>query len=126
VTCSTNSTAATDDARGLLEGRSGTLHYGPSGSGAARECRCSSMSSSRRHDCWCSAPSISLRRWCCSGAFLGYRATACDARCVFTTAARIPAANEVVVNWPHRYLAAEAAAGRVDRRTVVTVLTHDP
>jgi xanthine dehydrogenase accessory factor len=32
----------------------------------------------------------------------------------------------VVVNWPHRYLAAEAAAGRVDRRTVVTVLTHDP
>jgi xanthine dehydrogenase accessory factor len=84
------------------------------------------MSSSRRHDCLCSARSISLRRWCCSGAFLGYRATACDARCVFTTAARIPAANEVVVNWPHRYLAAEAAAGRVDRRTVVTVLTHDP
>jgi xanthine dehydrogenase accessory factor len=84
------------------------------------------MSSSRRHDCWCSARSISLRRWCCSGAFLGYRVTACDARGVFTTAARIPAANEVVVNWPHRYLAAEAAAGRVDRRTVVTVLTHDP
>jgi xanthine dehydrogenase accessory factor len=84
------------------------------------------MSSSRRHDCWCSARSISLRRWCCSGAFLGYRVTACDALGVFTTAARIPAANEVVVNWPHRYLAAEAAAGRVDRRTVVTVLTHDP
>jgi xanthine/CO dehydrogenase XdhC/CoxF family maturation factor len=84
------------------------------------------MSSSRRHDCWCSARSISLRRWCCSGAFLDYRATACDALGVFTTAARIPTANEVVVNWPHRYLAAEAAAGRVDRRTVVTVLTHDP
>jgi xanthine/CO dehydrogenase XdhC/CoxF family maturation factor len=32
----------------------------------------------------------------------------------------------VVVNWPHRYLAPDAAAGRVDRRTVVTVLTHDP
>ncbi|MDT5364907.1 MAG: xanthine dehydrogenase accessory factor, partial [Mycobacterium sp.] len=47
-------------------------------------------------------------------------------RGVFTTAARIPDANEVVVNWPHRYLAAEATAGRVDRRTVVTVLTHDP
>jgi xanthine dehydrogenase accessory factor len=33
---------------------------------------------------------------------------------------------EVVVDWPHRYLAAEAAAGRLDRRTAVCVLTHDP
>jgi xanthine dehydrogenase accessory factor len=30
------------------------------------------------------------------------------------------------VSWPHTYLAAEAAAGRVDNRTVVCVLTHDP
>ncbi|MCV7088465.1 XdhC family protein, partial [Mycolicibacter hiberniae] len=29
-------------------------------------------------------------------------------------------------DWPHRYLCAEAAAGRVDGRTVVCVLTHDP
>jgi xanthine/CO dehydrogenase XdhC/CoxF family maturation factor len=35
-------------------------------------------------------------------------------------------ATEVVVEWPHRYLAAEAAAGRIDRRTVLCVLTHDP
>src|ERR671910_735519 len=32
----------------------------------------------------------------------------------------------VVVEWPHRYLAAEVAAGRVDSRTVICVLTHDP
>jgi xanthine dehydrogenase accessory factor len=32
----------------------------------------------------------------------------------------------VVVDWPHRYLAAEAQAGRLDGRTVVCVLTHDP
>jgi xanthine dehydrogenase accessory factor len=32
----------------------------------------------------------------------------------------------VVVDWPHRYLEAEAEAGRIDLRTVVTVLTHDP
>jgi xanthine dehydrogenase accessory factor len=32
----------------------------------------------------------------------------------------------VVVAWPHKYLAAEAEAGRVDERTVVCVLTHDP
>src|SRR5205823_4417865 len=59
-------------------------------------------------------------------AFLGYRVTVCDARGVFATARRFPDADEVVVDWPHRYLAAEAAAGRVDPRTVVCVLTHDP
>ncbi len=37
-----------------------------------------------------------------------------------------PQAREVVVEWPHRYLAAEAAAGRVDGRTAICVLTHDP
>ena len=33
---------------------------------------------------------------------------------------------EVVVEWPHRYLQAEADAGRIDERTVLCVLTHDP
>lgn len=60
------------------------------------------------------------------GAFLGYRVTVCDARPVFATARRFPEADEVVVQWPHRYLAAELDAGRVDGRTVVCVLTHDP
>jgi len=32
----------------------------------------------------------------------------------------------VVVDWPHRYLTNEIKAGRVDGRTVVCVLTHDP
>jgi xanthine dehydrogenase accessory factor len=59
------------------------------------------------------------------GAFLGYRVTVCDARAVFATASRFPHADEVVVRWPHEYLAEEAAAGRIDGRTVVTVLTHD-
>ncbi|MEU1243272.1 XdhC/CoxI family protein [Micromonospora parva] len=60
------------------------------------------------------------------GAFLGYRVTVCDARRVFATARRFPGADEVVVQWPHRYLATEVAAGRLDERTVVCVLTHDP
>jgi xanthine dehydrogenase accessory factor len=50
----------------------------------------------------------------------------CDARQVFATARRFPDAHDVVVDWPHRYLAGEAAGGRLDRRTVVCVLTHDP
>ncbi|MDH6120991.1 XdhC family protein [Kitasatospora sp. GAS204B] len=60
------------------------------------------------------------------GAFLGYRVTVCDARSVFATAARFPHAHEVVVRWPHEYLAEAAEAGRIDDRTVVAVLTHDP
>lgn len=59
------------------------------------------------------------------GAFLGHRVTVCDARPVFATRARFPAADEVVVDWPHRHLAAEWEAGRVDSRTAVCVLTHD-
>jgi xanthine dehydrogenase accessory factor len=52
--------------------------------------------------------------------------TVCDARSVFATPARFPGADEVVVDWPHRYLQAQADAGELDERTVVAVLTHDP
>ncbi|MFF7212527.1 XdhC family protein [Streptomyces sp. NPDC008238] len=55
------------------------------------------------------------------GTFLGYRVTVCDARPVFATAGRFPEADEVVVEWPHRYLERTP----VDGRTVVCVLTHD-
>ncbi|GGZ60253.1 hypothetical protein GCM10010387_62430 [Streptomyces inusitatus] len=56
------------------------------------------------------------------GSFLGYRVTVCDARPVFATRERFPAADEVVVDWPHRYL----AATETDSRTALCVLTHDP
>ncbi|WP_067702859.1 XdhC family protein [Nocardia jejuensis] len=59
------------------------------------------------------------------GAQLGYRVSVVDARETFTTAARFPAAHEVVVDWPHRYLRAEREGGRIDARTVVLVMTHD-
>ncbi|MEU5023836.1 XdhC/CoxI family protein [Streptomyces milbemycinicus] len=55
------------------------------------------------------------------GKFLGYHVTVCDARPVFATARRFPDADEVVVDWPHRYL----DATEVDARTVLCVLTHD-
>ncbi|MFJ6453942.1 XdhC family protein [Paenarthrobacter sp. NPDC091669] len=56
------------------------------------------------------------------GKFLGYRVTVCDARPVFTTPSRFPDADEVVVRWPHQYLADTV----IDARTVICVLTHDP
>ncbi|MEV4948716.1 XdhC/CoxI family protein [Streptomyces sp. NPDC053755] len=59
------------------------------------------------------------------GKFLGYHVTVCDARPVFATPARFPDADEIVVEWPHRYLRAAADAGGIDGRTVLCVLTHD-
>ncbi|MFC1420634.1 XdhC family protein [Streptacidiphilus cavernicola] len=59
------------------------------------------------------------------GSFLGYHVTVCDARPVFATKRRFPSADQVVVDWPHRYLDTEAAAGRIDGRTALCVLTHD-
>ena len=57
-----------------------------------------------------------------AGKFLGYHVTVCDARPIFATRARFPEADDVVVEWPHRYLARTP----VDERTVICVLTHDP
>ncbi|MQY28709.1 XdhC family protein [Nocardia aurantia] len=59
------------------------------------------------------------------GASLGYRVTVCDARAIFTTPQRFPSADRTVVDWPHRYLAAEAAVGRLGSRDAVVILTHD-
>jgi xanthine dehydrogenase accessory factor len=55
---------------------------------------------------------------------LGFHVTVCDARPVFATRARFPMADEVVVDWPDRYLA-EIGAG-LGPRDAVCVLTHDP
>ncbi|GGS98498.1 MULTISPECIES: XdhC family protein [Streptomyces] len=55
------------------------------------------------------------------GKFLGYHVTLCDARPVFATKQRFPEADEIVVDWPHRYLEGTATDGR----TVLCVLTHD-
>lgn len=57
---------------------------------------------------------------------LGYRVTLVDARPAFARQARFSCADEVVTDWPHRYLASEAAAGLLDQRTVACILTHDP
>ena len=60
------------------------------------------------------------------GTFAGYHVTVCDARSAFATSARFHDAAEVINEWPHRYLAREAAEGRIDKHTALAVLTHDP
>jgi xanthine dehydrogenase accessory factor len=57
------------------------------------------------------------------GSFLGYRVTVCDARPVFATRTRFPEADEVVVDWPDRFMAKVGAD--LGPRDAVCVLTHD-
>jgi xanthine dehydrogenase accessory factor len=119
--------AVADDVRGLLAaGHNATLTYGPDG-----ERRGEGM----RVFVWAFAPAPRMLVFGAIdfaaavariGDFLGYRVTVCDARPVFATSSRFPFADEVVVEWPHRYLKKEAEAGRIDQRTVLCVLTHDP
>jgi len=119
--------AVRDDTLGLLAaGHNATLTYGPDG-----ERRGEGM----RVFVWAFAPKPRMLVFGAIdfaaavarvGAFLGYHVTVCDARPVFATNTRFPEADDVVVDWPHRYLGAEVEAGRIDRRTVITVLTHDP
>jgi xanthine dehydrogenase accessory factor len=119
--------ALRDDARGLLDaGRNGMLHYGVDGQrrGEGLDVFVESFAPPPRMIVFGAidfAAAVAQM-----GSFLGYRVTVCDARPVFATASRFPGANEVVVEWPHRYLKAEAEAGRIDGRTAICVLTHDP
>jgi xanthine dehydrogenase accessory factor len=117
---------AREDAHGLLRaGRSGTVSYGPDMRRQGEGVRVFIWS-------FATPPRLIIfgaidfaGALAEVGAFLGYRVTVCDARPVFATNARFPRADEVVVEWPHRYLRREAEAGRVDARSAVCVLTHD-
>jgi xanthine dehydrogenase accessory factor len=118
--------AATDDVRGMLAlGHTGTLEYGPDGErlGDGLTLFVTSLAPQPRMLVFGAIDfAAAVAR---VGMFLGYRVTVCDARPVFATPRRFPGM-EVVVDWPHRYLTGEIEAGRVDARTVVCVLTHDP
>ena len=61
-----------------------------------------------------------------AAALLGRHVTVCDARPVFATRARHPGAHEVVLMHPAEHFARETDAGRIDTRTAIVVLTHDP
>ncbi|QRY53366.1 XdhC family protein [Mycolicibacterium septicum] len=119
--------AVTDDARGLLAaGRSEVLTYGPDGQRRGEGMEVFVASHAPRPRMLVFGAIDFAAAVAQQGVFLGYRVTVCDARPVFATSARFPTADEVVVDWPHRYLAAQAEAGAIDARTVICVLTHDP
>ena len=116
-----------DDARGLLAaGRTATIGYGPDGERDGEGLRVFVASFAPRPRMLVFGAVDFAAALTRLADFLGYRVTVCDARAVFATPARFPGADEVVVAWPHRYVAEPSAAGLLDARTVVCVLTHDP
>jgi xanthine dehydrogenase accessory factor len=115
--------AVDDDARGMLaQGLTGVRRYGPDGERRRDELAIFVQS-------FAPAPRMLVfgaidfaAAVAKAGKFLGYRVTVCDARPVFATKSRFPDADEVITDWPHRYLSGTTT----DQRTVICVLTHDP
>src|SRR5674476_520848 len=115
--------AIADDVRGLLaNGRTELLTYGPDGQrrGEGMRVFCAAYAPKPRMLVFGAIDfAAAVARL---GSFLGYHVTVCDARPVFATVSRFPFADEVVVDWPHRYLSEQIAAGAIDARTVMCVL----
>ncbi len=112
-----------DDARGMLAaGTTGLLSYGLDGQRLENELDVFVNSFAPKARMIIFGAIDFAAALCRLGKFLGYHVTICDARPVFATKKRFPDADEVVVDWPHRYLASQ----EIDARTVLAVLTHDP
>ena len=115
--------AVADQARGLLEhGTTGTVHLGRNGEQRRDEVTVFVESFAPPPRLIVFGAIDFAGAVARIGKFLGYHVTVCDARPVFATRKRFPDADEVVVDWPHRYL----RTTEVDERTVMCVLTHDP
>jgi xanthine dehydrogenase accessory factor len=114
------------DALGELEaGRTGIRHYGPHGEARREEGLAVFIESFAPPPRMVIFGAIDFTAALARvGKVLGFQVTVCDARPVFATPARFPMADEVVVDWPDRYLAGEGAG--LGPRDVLCVLTHDP
>ena len=111
-----------DDTIGMLaSGATGFLHYGPSGErlGEGLDVFVASYAPAPQMFIFGAIDfSAALVR---VGKLLGFKVTVVDARPIFATKKRFQEADEVVVDWPHRWLEKQ----HVDPRTVIAVLTHD-
>src|SRR5262245_26890351 len=115
--------AVVEDARGMLStGVTGLRHYGPHGERRRDEVGVFVESYAPPPRMLVFGAIDYAAAVAKIGKFLGYRVTVCDARPIFATNARFPDADEVIVEWPHRYLSRTP----VDARSVICVLTHDP
>jgi xanthine dehydrogenase accessory factor len=111
------------DSLGLLaSGNTGSLNYGPDGQRLESEIEVFINTSAPKSRMIIFGAIDFAAALAKVGKFLGYHVTVCDARAIFATRKRFPEADEVIVDWPHRYLATQ----KIDSHTVIAVLTHDP
>jgi xanthine dehydrogenase accessory factor len=121
---------ARDTLAELEAGRSGVRHYGPEGQ-TTPEDLLDTPTVSVFVESWAPPPQMwifgavdftaSLSR---VAKILGYRVLVCDAREIFATHRRFPAADEVVVTWPAPMFAQRGE--QLGPRDAVCILTHDP
>jgi xanthine dehydrogenase accessory factor len=121
---------ARDTLAELEAGRSGVRHYGPQGE-TTPEDLVNTPTIAVFIESWAPPPQMwifgavdftaALSR---VGRVLGYRVVVCDAREVFATRRRFPAADEVVVSWPGPLFANRG--DQLGQRDAVCILTHDP
>jgi xanthine dehydrogenase accessory factor len=115
--------AVTGDARAMLmHGSTGTRHFGEQGEQRDDALEVFVQSFAPRPRMYVFGAIDFSRATVQIGKLLGYHVTVCDARATFATRKRFPEADEVVVRWPHEFL----AEAPVDERTALCVLTHDP
>ncbi|NDL55600.1 XdhC family protein [Phytoactinopolyspora mesophila] len=115
--------AVADDARGMLDqGSTGIRRYGAEGERRMDELEVFIQSFAPRPKMLVFGAIDFAAAVVRMGKFLGYHVTVCDARPVFATQRRFPDADDVIVSWPHDFLARTT----IDSRTVICVLTHDP
>jgi xanthine dehydrogenase accessory factor len=121
--------AARDTLAELEAGRSGIRHYGPQGQ-TTPEDLLDAPTISAFVESWAPPPQMwifgavdftaALSR---VAKILGYRVVVCDAREIFATRRRFPAADEVVVSWPGPLF--ESRGRELSGRDAVCILTHD-
>jgi len=121
---------ARDTLAELEAGRSGIRHYGPEGQ-TTPEDLIDAPTVSVFVESWAPPPQMwifgavdftaALSR---VAKVLGYRVIVCDAREIFATRRRFPAADEVVVSWPSPMF--QQRGSQLGQRDAVCILTHDP
>ena len=121
---------ARDTLAELEAGRSGVRHYGPEGQTTPEDLE-NAPTISVFVESWAPPPQMwifgavdftaALSR---VAKVLGYRVIVCDAREIFATRRRFPAADEVVVSWPGPLF--DQRGSQLGSRDAVCILTHDP
>jgi xanthine dehydrogenase accessory factor len=103
--------AVTDDAKGMMAvGESGVRSYGFSGERRMDDVSVFAQSFAPKPNI-CIFGAIDFASALCKLAkYLGSRVTVCDPREVFATAQRFPDADEIIIQWPHEFLASAPVA----------------